>query len=98
MITREELLHVASLAKIEISEADIQKFSEEINKTAEMAEELHEVDTEGVQPTFHGNHLMDVYREDEAKPKGNTEELLKNAPETEGNFIKVPEMIESEEA
>lgn len=98
MITREELLRVASLSKLEIDADDFEHFAEGINNVVELVEELKTVDTEGIEPTFHGNDLMDVYREDTPHLRGDTEQLLANAPEREGNFIKVPEMIESEEA
>lgn len=98
MITREEIQHAAALAKIELEQADFDHFSEEIQTIIQMVEELQQVDTEGVEPTFYGNALMDVYREDVAHLRGNTEELLANAPEREGDYICVPEMIESEEA
>lgn len=98
MITHEELLRVASLSKLEIDANDLDHFAEGVNNIVDFVEQLQEVDTEGVEPTFHGNKLRDVYREDVAKLRGNTEELLANTPEREGNYIKVPEMIESEEA
>lgn len=98
MITREELLRVTSLSKLEIDANDFDDFAKGINDVVNLVEELQEVNTDGVEPTFHGNNLKDVYRADEPRLRENTEELLANAPERDGNFIKVPEMIENEEA
>ena len=96
-ISSQEVAHVASLAKLAFAPEELAKFTGQMDAIIKMVEQLQEVDTEGVKPTYHGNQLINVLREDKAIERNKTEELLKNAPLSEGGFIQVPAILESGE-
>ncbi|MGF3067073.1 Asp-tRNA(Asn)/Glu-tRNA(Gln) amidotransferase subunit GatC [Facklamia sp. P12945] len=96
MITREEIKHVAKLAKLSFSEEELDQFAPNIQEIVEMVEHLQEVNTEGVEPTYHGNQLKNVYREDIAVPNPSYRALLDNAPTVNEGYIQVPVIIEDE--
>lgn len=93
-ITKEEVLHVAKLAKLTFKEDEIETFTQTLSDIIDMVEQLNEVDTTGVEVTTHGVLSVNVYREDVAENGMNREELFKNVPEKENGFIKVPAMLE----
>lgn len=97
MLTKDQVQHVAKLAKLRFTDDELNKFTEEFGRIIEMVEQLEEVDTEGVKPTYHGNELFNVMREDIAKEHHKAQEFLRNAPESEGSYIKVPAILESGE-
>ena len=92
-ISREEVEHVAWLAKIELSEDEVELFAEQLSKVLEYFEKINELDTEGVPPTFHVHGLANVFREDEPGGTLSQEEALANAPRKEGGYIKAPRMV-----
>lgn len=97
MLTKDQVQHVAKLAKLRFSDDELDDFTNEFGRIIDMVEQLQEVDTEGVKPTYHGNELINVMRDDIAKERNKTKELLSNAPQSEGSFIKVPAILESGE-
>ena len=92
-ITREEVEHVASLARIELTEEEKAIFTEQFNDILELFKKIDEADTENVPPTYHVLDLADIYRQDEAKESLSTEETLKNAPKKEDGFFKSPRIV-----
>ncbi len=93
-ITKDEILHVANLARLELDSESIDKFSAQIANILEYVDKLKEVDTHGVPPTSHALALTNAFREDVEREHLDNELALSNAPETEsGNFI-VPKVIE----
>ncbi|MDO4432293.1 MAG: Asp-tRNA(Asn)/Glu-tRNA(Gln) amidotransferase subunit GatC [Aerococcaceae bacterium] len=98
MITRNDIQHVAKLAKLKFEEHALDQFTEEFNAIMELVEHLEEVDTTGVEPTYHGNQLVNVFRQDKAQVGVERERLLANAKTTKDGFIQVPAIMESEEA
>lgn len=98
MINQDDVQHVAVLAKLHFTPAEFERFSIVFQNIVEYVEQLSEVDTEGVKPTYHGNDLLNIYREDVVIDSHHQAALLANAPESQDGFIKVPAMIESEEA
>ena len=93
-ITKDEVLHVASLARLELSEDAIVKFAGQIDKILEHVDSLQKIDTQGVVPTSHAISLTNAFREDEVRAPLEGELSLANAPEKEdGSFI-VPKIIE----
>ncbi|MCR8969508.1 Asp-tRNA(Asn)/Glu-tRNA(Gln) amidotransferase subunit GatC [Facklamia sp. 7083-14-GEN3] len=96
MITREEITHVANLAKLSFSEEELDQFAPNIQEIIEMVEHLQEVDTEGIEPTYHGNQLKNVYREDIAVSNTSYQALVNNAPTAKDGYIQVPVIIEDE--
>lgn len=98
MFSPEAFRRLADVAKLSFSDSELAAISKEVSRTLAMADKLHEVDTEGVQPTFYGNKIKNVMRPDEARVRGNRDQLLANAPDSEAGLIKVPAILESEEA
>jgi aspartyl-tRNA(Asn)/glutamyl-tRNA(Gln) amidotransferase subunit C len=92
-ITKDEVLYVADLARLDLDDASIDKFAGQIGDVLEYVAKLNEVDTEGLQPTSHAISLTNAFREDEQRPPLDREQALANAPEKEdGNFV-VPKIV-----
>jgi len=92
-ISREEVEHVAWLARIELSEEEKHLFTEQFNQILDFFKKIDEVDTEGVPPTYHVLDLLNVYRRDETSSSLAAEEALKNAPKGEKGFFKAPRIV-----
>ncbi|OAQ21713.1 Asp-tRNA(Asn)/Glu-tRNA(Gln) amidotransferase subunit GatC [Thermosulfurimonas dismutans] len=92
-ISREEVQHVAHLARLEFSEAELERFTQELSKILDYMEKLSELDTSGVEPTYHALNLANRFREDEVRPSFPPEEILSNAPQKEGTSFVVPRVI-----
>jgi len=92
-ITREEVVHVARLARLKLSEEQEKRFALQLNKVLEYMERLNELNTEGVEPTFHAVSLQNALREDEVRPSLPREISLDNAPERAKGFFVVPKVI-----
>ncbi len=93
-ITIEEVKHVANLARLAITEEEAAKFQKQLDAIISFAEELNEIDTEGIEPTSHVLDMKNVLREDKATKGLPVEEVLRNAPEHQEGQIKVPSIIE----
>ena len=96
-ITEEDVKHVAGLAKLEFSDDEIGKFTSQIEDIMNMANELRKIDTTGVEPTINVTDAVNIMRDDVATAPIPREELMKNVPEHEDGFIKVPAIIKEEE-
>ena len=93
-ITKEEVLYVADLARLDLDETAIEKFAGQIGDILDYIDKLNEVDTEGIKPTSHAITLTNAFREDQLNEHLDRDQALANAPEREdGNFI-VPKIIE----
>ena len=87
MLDRSQVLHVARLARLELSEAEVQRMAGELSKVLDHIEKIRELDLEGVPPTSHVVELVNVLREDEPRPCLPVEVALASAPEPlEGGF------------
>ncbi|MCK1220578.1 Asp-tRNA(Asn)/Glu-tRNA(Gln) amidotransferase subunit GatC [Streptococcus uberis] len=93
-ISEEEVHHVATLSKLAFSEEETSQFATTLTKIVDMVELLNEVDTEGVAITTTMADRKNVMRPDLAQAGTNREDLFKNVPEKENNFIKVPAILE----
>lgn len=93
-ITIKEVEHVASLARLELTEQEKEQFAGQLNAILKYAEQLDKLDTEGVEPTSHAVPLTNVMREDEIRPSLPIEKVLLNAPDEEDGQIKVPAVLE----
>lgn len=98
MLNREAIERLAHLSKLEISAEELDRYTHEIGNILKMVEELQAIDTQDVKPTFHGNSNHNVFREDKAVRSHLSQAMLANAPDAEDGFIRVPVIIESEEA
>jgi len=93
-ITKDEVLYVADLARLNLDEDAIDKFAGQIGDILDYVDKLNEVNTDGVQPTSHAISLTNAFREDESQEHLDREQVLANAPDQEdGNFV-VPKIIE----
>ena len=93
-LTREEVLHIARLARLGLTEAEVNKLSEQLSNILEHFEVLQQVDTTGVPPTAQPNPLQNVIKEDEVKASLSQEQVLANAPRREGDFFRVKAVLE----
>jgi aspartyl-tRNA(Asn)/glutamyl-tRNA(Gln) amidotransferase subunit C len=92
-ITKDEVLYVADLARLELDDTAIEKYADQIDTILEYVDQLKAVDTEGVRPTSHAIFLTNAFREDEEQTHLNRDKVLANAPEKEeGNFV-VPKVV-----
>ncbi len=93
-LSREEVLHIARLARVGVTDADVDKMMEQLSNIIENFEILREVNTDGVPPTAQSIPLENVMREDEIIPSLPQESVLANAPRLDGGFFKVNAVLE----
>ncbi len=93
-LSREEVLHIARLARLGLTEAEVNRLSEQLSNILENFEILQQVDTNGVPPTAQPNTLQNVLKEDETKPSLPQNEVLANAPQRDGDFFRVRAVLE----
>ena len=92
-ITKNEVLHVADLARLDLDEESIDRFAGQIGEILEYVDTLNKIDTKGITPTSHAIFLSNVFRNDEERQHLDTDVALANAPEKEdGDFI-VPKVV-----
>ena len=96
-ISKQDVEHVAKLARLSLSEDEKQLFTRQLSDILTYIGKLNELDTENVEPTSHVLDLHTVLREDAVRESLNPEEVLSNAPDREGSFFKVPKIIEERE-
>ena len=89
-ISRELLLHVAHLARLELREDELARLEGQLNDILAAVSKVAELDLSDVPPTSHPLDVVNVWAEDEPRPCLSVEEALANAPEREGNYFKVP--------
>ena len=96
MIDRETVIHVAQLARLGLSEQDIETFRTQLSSILQNIAILQEADVSGVSPTAHASRLTDVMRPDIPLPSCPPEVLLANAPDQQDNYLKVNAVLEGE--
>jgi len=89
-ITRDEVLHVASLARLELSDEEVVRFQEQLNAILEAVGKVAELDLSDVEPTAHPLDVVNVWADDEPRPCLPVEDALANAPDREGALFRVP--------
>ncbi len=93
MISREEVLHIAKLAKLKLTEDEIELFREQLGRVLEYFRKLEELDTEGVEPMKHVIEAGSVFREDAPGESLPPEEALRNAPKRRDDYFEVPRVL-----
>ena len=93
-ISKEEVAHVAHLARLEFDEAEMEKFTAQLNDILLYMDKLREVDTAGVEPVTHAIAQKNAFREDAVGASLPPEASLANAPEARGGCFLVPKVIE----
>ncbi len=92
-ISKDEILKVAALARLDLEDATIEPFAEQISTILDYVDTLKNVDTEGVTGTSHAISLTNAFREDEPHEHLERDRALKNAPEKENGTFTVPRII-----
>jgi aspartyl-tRNA(Asn)/glutamyl-tRNA(Gln) amidotransferase subunit C len=94
MITVNEVRYIADLARLQFSEAEEERMARELTRILDYIEKLDELDTEDVPPMSHVLDLYDVFRKDVVEQRISHEEALKNAPDADEDYFRVPKVIE----
>ncbi len=97
-ITKQEVEHVAKLARLELTEAEKDAFGRQLSSILTYMETLNTYDTEGVEPTATVLGEVNVFREDEVRPSLPVDRALANAPDRADGFFVVPKIIEERKA
>jgi len=93
-LTHEQVRKVAKLARLELSEADLPRMTEQLNSILGYVDQLHEVNTDGVEPLAHPLPIQNVFRNDEPQPSLSVDDALTNAPTRTGDYFGVPAVFE----
>ena len=93
-ISKQEVEHVAKLARLEITEAEKEAFSRQLSSILTYIEQLNSWDTKEVDPTATVLEQTNVFREDQVKPSLPVEQALANAPDSDGGYFRVPRILE----
>lgn len=94
-LSQEEIRKVALLARLELTDAELERQAKHINDLIAYFEVLKGVDVTGVEPTSHSIPVYNVFREDTVTPSLSREEVLQNAPEARDGFFIVPRIVEA---
>ena len=94
MISRDDVAHVARLARLALTDAELERMREQLNAILAHIDALRAVDTTGVEPTSHAVPQFNVMRDDDPQPCFPRDEMLANAPDRAGDFFRVPRIIE----
>jgi aspartyl-tRNA(Asn)/glutamyl-tRNA(Gln) amidotransferase subunit C len=90
MIDREQVLHVARLARLKLSDEEVERMASELSGILEHVERISELDLDGVEPTSHVIALQNVFRPDEPRPSTDRDEVLESAPDPASGAFRVP--------
>jgi len=93
-LTREQVLHVARLARIGLTEADVAKFQQQLSSILDHFDILRQIDTEGVEPTTHTLPLESVMAADEPRPSPDRDQVLENAPLVQDGYVRVRAVLD----
>ena len=93
-LSRDEVLHIALLARLGLTETEVDKLSEQLSNILENFEVLQQVDTSGIPPTAQAIALQNVMKEDKEAASLPPDQVLANAPQRDGNFFKVRAVLE----
>jgi aspartyl-tRNA(Asn)/glutamyl-tRNA(Gln) amidotransferase subunit C len=96
MIDREQVHKVANLARLELTPDEEEKFTTQLGSILEYIEQLSELDVTDVPPTTRAIDVSNVTREDNLQPYPDREAILSSAPEQEGDFFKVPKILNAD--
>lgn len=93
-VTKKDVDYMAHLARLELKDEDAEGLKEDMNKILGYMEKLNELDTSDVQPLEHVTEQPTILRKDEAKEPLSHEDALKNAPDADSDYFRVPKVIE----
>ena len=95
-ISREEVAHLARLARLEVTDDELDAFAGQLDVILESMKTLAEVNTDGVQPTSHAVPLVNVFREDRPQPSLSRDAALAGGPDTFEDRFRVPRILDEE--
>ena len=94
MISREEVQHVARLARLHLTDDEVERMRQQLDAILAYIDKLRELAVDDVEPTAHAVPLVNVMRDDALQPSLSQDEALANAPDRAGQFFRVPRIIE----
>jgi aspartyl-tRNA(Asn)/glutamyl-tRNA(Gln) amidotransferase subunit C len=90
VIDRRQVLHVAKLARLKLTDEEVERMADELSSILEHVERINELDLDGVEPTSHVIDVENVLRPDEPRPSMPRERALESAPEPQDGAFRVP--------
>ena len=97
-IDESQVRKVARLSRLELTEAEVEEFAGQLSAILDYVEKMNELDTEDVQPLAHCLPVSNIFRPDCVKEPLGTEKTLANAPQRDGEFFKVPKILDDTSA
>jgi aspartyl-tRNA(Asn)/glutamyl-tRNA(Gln) amidotransferase subunit C len=99
-LDEEAVRHVAHLARLEITDEEVARYGEQLSQILRYMEHLNELDTTDIPPTAHALPVSNVFREDEVQTTSSLDpsRALKNAPDRQEDFFRVPKVLDQESA
>jgi aspartyl-tRNA(Asn)/glutamyl-tRNA(Gln) amidotransferase subunit C len=94
-LTADEVRWVAQLARLELSDADVEEMTRQLGAIVDYVAQLQQVETDGVEPLYHALPIHNIFREDEPRPSLPVDVALANAPDRRGDFYGVPAVFDS---
>lgn len=93
-ISKEQVAHIASLARLKLTNLETDSYTNQLNQILKFAEKLNELDTDGIEPTSHSVVMKNVVREDVIRPSLPRDEALSNAPDEQEGMFRVPAIFQ----
>lgn len=93
-IDPEQVRKVAMLARLDLTDAEIERYAQQLSQIVSYVKKMDELDTEGVEPLAHCLGISNRFGQDKPQPSLGTEKALSNAPEQDGTFFIVPRILE----
>jgi aspartyl-tRNA(Asn)/glutamyl-tRNA(Gln) amidotransferase subunit C len=93
-IDETQVRKVAKLSRLELTEAEVQEFTGQLSAILDYVEKMNELNTDGIEPLAHCLPVSNVFREDCVTESLGTEKTLANAPQRDGDFFKVPKILD----
>lgn len=94
MVTKEDVQEIAALARLRLTEEEVVHYQHDLNRILDYMAQLNAVDTDGIEPMTHIQDWGNVLREDVHLRRITREEALKNAPDADADYFRVPKVIE----
>jgi len=95
-IPKEQVLHIARLSRLKLSEAETDAYQEQMGQILEYVQQLESLNTESVEPSSHILDLENVTRPDHVDLKLSAQDVFMNAPDSENDFFRVPQILSQE--
>lgn len=92
-IKKEEVVHIAKLADLNLSENEIERYTKDMQEILEFANMINSVNTEGMNETIASNEKSNVFRKDEVVSFNNRDTLLSNAPSQDDGMFRIPKVL-----